>query len=358
MIAPKLAQQPPFAVSESVNTSAANVLTLEQGFLAALPGDITNTYAIGANYKTPYAQTWNLTVQHELPHGMFLETGYVGTKGTHLDVLTLPNEGPTASLSSSEHNQLGNAVGFTYDSSVGNSILNAFHARFSQRFRRGVSFTANYAFSKSIDDSSTFGGVGNTTAQNWLDLAAERGLSSFDRRQVFDANWIFTSPVGAVGSRIAPTSLTGRLLKDWQLTGSVTAETGTPLTARALGNTAQLAQTNGVGSERADATGLPVETGTGFFNLAAFVAPPAGQFGNAGRNTIPGPGLVALNLTFGRAFALDESRRRLELRFEANNVLNQVSFTNLNTVVNATNYGLPSAASAMRSVDIALRFRF
>jgi hypothetical protein len=240
---------------------------------------------------------------------------------------------------------------------VGNSIYNALQVRVQQRFRRGMSWQLFYVYSKSIDDSSTFGGVGNTVAQNWLDLAAERGLSSFDRRQVLTASWVYTSPIGTQSSRFPADSLTARLLKDWQLSGSLTAETGTPLTARALGNTAALAQTNGIGSERANATGADVTSG-GFFNLNAFTTPLPGTFGDAGRNTIPGPDLFALNLSFGRSFNLDESRRRLEVRFEANNVLNNVSYTNINTVVNSLDYGAPTATAGMRSVSLVVRFRF
>jgi len=218
---------------------------------------------------------------------------------------------------------------------------------------------AFYTYSKSIDDSSTFGGAGNTVAQNWLDISAERGLSSFDRRHSLTLNWILTSPVAATGSRYAPNGFTGRLLKDWQLTGAITAQTGTPLTARVLGNTAQLAQTSGVGSGRADSTGLPITSETGFFNLAAFAAPAPGEFGDAGRNTIPGPGLFSLNMGFGRSFQLGtETQRRLEIRLESNNVLNHVSYTNINTVVNGINYGIPTATAAMRSVNAVLRMRF
>jgi hypothetical protein len=352
----KLAQQPPFAVSNSISTSTADVLTIADGFLATAPGEITNTYAVDRNYRTPYAQTWNVTIQHELPSGFFLEAAYIGTKGTGLDVLTLPNQGPNVNLQS--RTQLGNAVGFTFDDSAGNSIYNALQARLQRRFRHGISMSAIYTFSKSIDDSSTFGGAGNTVAQNWLDLAAERGLSSFDRRHVLTTNWVWTSPAGADSAQ-THLSPTGRLLANWQISGGLTAETGTPLTARVLGNTAQLAQTGGVGSGRAEATGAPVSSAAGFFNLAAFTLPLPGEFGNAGRNTIPGPGLFSLNLALARSFQLGESsRRRLELRMEANNALNNVNYTNISTVVNATNYGLPVSAASMRSMTAVLRFRF
>jgi hypothetical protein len=351
-----LANQPPFATSNSVNTSVAEVLTLAQGFLVATPRDITNTFAVARDYRTPYAGTWNASLQRDLGGGFFIEVGYLGTKGTGLDVRIVPNQQPPGSVIT--RNQLGNALAFTYDESVGDSIFHSGHLRLVRRFNRGLSINAFYQYAKSIDDSSTFGGAGNTTAQNWLDISAERGLSSFDRRHTFIGSFVYQSPVGAAGSRIAANSKLGRILSNWQLSGSITAETGTPLTARALGNVSELAQTGGTGSERAEATGQPIYSSTGFFNLNAFTVPAPGTYGNAGRNTIPGPGLFNLNLAFARSFALGERRRSIEFRIESNNVLNHVSYTNIYSVVNAVNYGLPSAAGAMRRVDAVVRLRF
>ncbi|MGO4882228.1 MAG: TonB-dependent receptor domain-containing protein [Bryobacteraceae bacterium] len=348
---------PPFAVSKSVNTSPEAPLTLATGLVSVSPLAITNTFAVDRYYHTPYAQTWNVTIQHDLGRGFFMEVGYLGAKGTDLDVRILPNEGPPGA-SFGSGTQLGNATGFTYDYPVGNSIYNALQTHLMRRFRGGISMNARYTFSRSIDDASSFGGVGNTVAQNWLDLAAERGLSSFNRTNVFTMSWVYTSPFGNPNSRYASSGWGGRLLRNWSLSGGVTAETGTPLTARVLGNDVQLAQTGGIGSERADATGLPVTNGSGFFNPAAFIVPPAGQFGNAGRNTIPGPNLVSVNLAFGRSFQFGDTRRRLEFRAEANNVLNQVNYSNVQTVVNSVNYGLPISAGAMRTLDIVMRFRF
>ncbi len=351
----RLASQPPFATASSVNTSPQNILTLAEGFVSVSPDQITNTYAVNLNYRTPYAQTWSFSIQHDLPKGIFVEAEYLGTKGTHLDVNVVPNQGPPGTVIPPG----GPATGYNYDSSDGNASFNALNLRAVQRFRRGISLNAFYRYSKSIDDSSTFGGVGNTVAQNWQDISAERGLSSFDRRQVFNLGWVLTSPIATGTSRVVATSWQGRLLKDWTLSGSLTAETGTPLTARILGNGAQLGQTGGVGSGRANATGESLDSSTGFFNLLAFTVPTPGEFGNAGRNTIEGPGLVTVNFAFARAFQIGgESRRRLEFRFEANNALNQVNYVGYNTVVNAINYGLASAAGSMRSLSFVVRYRF
>jgi trimeric autotransporter adhesin len=353
-----LANQPPFATSNSVNTSTANVLTLDKGFLTTTPRQVTNTFAVAPNYRTPYAGTWSASIQRDLGRGFFTEILYMGTKGTGLDVRTVPNQPPPGSSENfTEHNQLGNATGFTYDQSVGNSIFNALQARVMRRFNHGISLNLLYQFAKSIDDSSTLGGGVTTVAQNWLNIAAERGLSSFDVRHEFSGNFVWTSPVAAPGSRIAADRWVGRLLKDWQLSGLITAQTGNPLTARVLGNGTQLAQTNGAGSARAEATGLPIDSSTGFFNLNAFIVPLPGTYGNAGRNTIPGPGLFSLNLAFARSFNLAE-RKRFEFRVESNNVLNHVNYTSFYTTVNSVTYGLPSAAGSMRTLSAVVRFRF
>jgi hypothetical protein len=86
--------------------------------------------------------------------------------------------------------------------------------------------------------------------------------------------------------------------------------------------------------------------------------PPPGRFGNAARNTIPGPGSFSLNLALGRSIHLDENRHSLELRMETTNTLNTVNISRIGTTVNASNYDLALAAGSMRTVQASLRFRF
>ena len=354
--ASQLANQPPFAVASNVNATGTSLNIASALLQTTEANSQVNTFAVARNYRTPYAGTWELSLQRDLGGGFFTEIVYLGTKGTGLDVRTLPNETPT--LTTAQKTILGAAEGYTLDQSVGNSSFNGLQTRLNRRFNRGLSFQAFYEWSKSIDDSSSFGGAGNTVAQNWLDISAERGLSSFDIRHQGTLGFVWASPVAGPGSHMSGDTLTGRLLKDWQLSGNLTAHTGTPLTARVLGNNSQLAQTGGIGSERANSTGLPVTGGIGnFFNIDAFGVPAAGTYGNAGRNTIPGPSLFSLNIAFARSFNLSE-RRRIEFRVETNNVLNNVNYTNLYTVVNATNYGLPSAAGGMRTMQAVVRLRF
>jgi hypothetical protein len=353
----RLAAQPPFANTATINTSAARVLTIQNGFATAPSQTITNTYAVDRGYRVGYAQTWNASIAQPLGRSWVTEIGYLATKGTRLDIQRLPNRAaPGSPLTAEQRRQIGNAVGFTFDSSEGNSISHAGQARLTRRFSRGVSSNLTYTYGKSIDNASTFGGGGATVAQNDKDLAAERGRSSFDQRHALSLNYVLNSPVSENARVIQLKGLPLLLMKEWSLSGGVTASSGTPLTARVLGNQADTGGTGSVGSGRADATGLAIDAATGFFNLAAFAVPAAG-FGNAGRNTIDGPNRFSMNLSLARSFRIDE-RRRLEFRADSNNFLNHVSYTGLGTVVNALNYGLPTSAAVMRTVTMTMRLRF
>jgi len=110
---------------------------------------------------------------------------------------------------------------------------------------------------------------------------------------------------------------------------------------------------------RAEATGLPVYGGTSpYFNTAAFTLPPTGEFGDAGRDTITGPALVSLNGALNRAFRFGETRRQLQVRLSANNMLNHVQITSFGTTVNSSTYGLATAASGTRTVSLLMRLNF
>jgi hypothetical protein len=174
---------------------------------------------------------------------------------------------------------------------------------------------------------------------------------------VLTTSWVFTSPFGHDSKWLPGHDRINKFLQDWTLSGGLTAETGLPLNPLVAGNLSNVAGTGVLGTLRPDATGLPANSGNGYFNTLAFALPASGQFGNAGRNTIEGPGLFSVNASFGRPFTFGE-RKVFEFRFDGANVLNNVNITSVGTTLNASNYGLPLAASAMRSIALTLRFRF
>jgi hypothetical protein len=352
-----LTAQPPFAQTSTFTSATDNVLTLSDPFTGPANVSITNSYAVDKYLRTPYATTWNFSFETELPGSLVSSATYLGTKGTHLLDGIWPNVVTSGGSGSA---LIKNAAGFTYYEGVGNSIFNALQLRLNRRLRKGLQYTAYYQWAKAIDDATTIGGAGNTLIQNPNDIEADRGLSSFDHRQTFTFNTLATSPWGPRGMYMKRgDTFLAKLLSDYSATASLTLQTGAPLTATVLGTSADISGTGAVGSTRADATGLPINAGSGPFNLLAFSVPPPGQYGNAGRGTIPGPGIISLNATFGRTVYFGESARRtLDFRLSANNVLNHVNITSWGTVVNSASYGLPVAAGAMRTLSLVIRMRF
>ncbi len=216
-----------------------------------------------------------------------------------------------------------------------------------------MSAVALYTLSKSIDDA--FGGG---LVQNPLDLSAERALSTFDKRHNLSLQYLLSSPVGIHGL-FRNGGWKTKALTGWMLSSNFNVASGSPLTATVSGNLSNTGGTAAFGSGRAEATGLPIYgPGNPYFNLAAFTLPPAGQYGNAGRDTIPGPMLISLNGALNRVWRFGDTRRQLQVRISANNALNHVQITSFGTVVNSSTYGLPTAASATRNVTLTMRFNF
>ncbi len=346
-----MAQQPPFSQTLQVATSAANVLTLQNGFTASPIQGLTNTYAVDPRYQIGYAQTWNFSVQQSLPASLVAVATYLGTKGTRLDQQFLPNSTPPGAPAASAA-----PSGYIYEQSNGNSVYNSATFQLMRRFRSGLGAGASYTYAKSMDDAGTGGRA--VVAQDYLNLAAERALSSFDQRHNFSLNWQYSSGMAIRGGALM-NGWKGKLLRDWTVMNSLMIRSGTPLTATAGGTRSITGGTGVSGSVRADATGLPIEaTSTSpYFNTAAFAQPVSGYWGTAGRNTIPGPTTFSLNAALGRSFPVGE-RRNIELRMEANNVLNRVTITGFGTTVGSSTFGVASAAAAMRTMTASLRFRF
>ncbi|MGH7867792.1 MAG: hypothetical protein ACREP9_09240, partial [Candidatus Dormibacteraceae bacterium] len=154
------------------------------------------------------------------------------------------------------------------------------------------------------------------------------------------------------------------ILGNWRVNTNATLESGTPYTATILGNLSN--NINGAapfGSLRADATGLPVTranpTTLQYFNTSAFSLPAVGEYGNAGRDTIPGPPQYIFNMSLDKMVIFSrEKGLQGDFRISAENVLNTPVFDGLATVVNSSNFGRVTNVGQMRTVNLSLRLRF
>jgi len=349
----QLAFQPPFSFTQTNIESPTAPLTLQNGFLPAQNGLVTNNYAVNPNYRLGYVQIWNADVQEEITPTMILNFDYTGTKGTRLDVVEAPNRTATGLLNA-------NVQPFSWETSAADSTANAASVRARKRLQHGISIGGTYTFSKSIDNASSIGGGATVVAQDPNNLSAERGLSSFDQRHRFTADYLWELPFGHDKRWLTDSSVWRDIFGDWQWSGDWTIASGLPFTPRVLNNFADISRgTNG--TLRANVTGQPIAlsnpTVAEWFNTAAFAAPPGGQFGDARRNSIEGPGTVMFNMALTKVFPMKEARV-MELRAQATNVFNAPQFTSISTVVDSRTYGQVVGTGSMRTVQLSARFRF
>jgi hypothetical protein len=360
----QLVNQPPHAQAQTRLTSTGLVLTLQNGFPPVPPTAVPNTVGVDPDYDVGYAQLWNLTVETQVVRDVTVDLTYTGTKGTHLDLLRSPNRAvPTDPLSTELSRRIPYAPGFTWDTYGAASIYHAMQLSVRKRMTRGLMIMGTYTYGKSLDYASSIGGGAQVVVQDDTNFAAEKGLSAFDIRHQFRSFFNYELPFGE-RRRWAQRGWQAAVFGSLSMNGNITIATGTPFTARVLGSASNNSGTGNSFSERADQVGNPSlprhqRTPQLWFNTAAFVLPPAGRFGNAARNTIPGPGTVQMNFSMGKGIRFGrDGRTRMDLRWEVNNLFNHPNFTGLSTVVNSSTYGRVQGARPMRSMDLQIRMNF
>jgi hypothetical protein len=368
LMATQLGFQPPFAVAQTNPASTPTSLTLQNGFpasLAASPSHVTNTYAVDPDYRLAYVQSWNLNIQQEIKGGVVMNLGYTGAKGTHLDIVRAPDQLPTGGprflpCTPATPAATDCVQPFFFESSQGSSILHQGTLRLRKRMRHGLSLGGTYTYSKSIDNASSIGGGATVVAQNDLDIAAERSLSSFDQRHRLVADYLYELPFGKDKKWLTGSGPAQKIFSGFSLSGNVTLAAGFPFSPRFFGRSTDLSRGT-TGAARPDAVpgqsiGLDHPAIQGWFNTAAFAA-PAGVFGTAGRNIIIGPGTVSMDMSVSKNVQLKEMQG-IELRLSASNVFNTVHFTSIDAVFGSPTFGQVVGTGSMRKAQLSARYRF
>lgn len=352
-IARQLVAQPPFATTNNAIGTALNPLDLSDPFAGAAPGDTTNTYGVDPEYALGLVQTWNADFSRDIRQVWNLGAGYTETRGSSLDIVRAPNRGPLGL-------RIPGVQPFLWQSSEGSSVLHAATFRASRRPVKGFGGGATYTLARSRDNASSIGGGGTNVAQDDQNLAAEWGLSSFDRRHQLSAHLNVELPFGPNRRWLEQPGMWQALLRDWRFTTTYVWQSGTPLTPRVTGAVSDVARgTNGTlrANYAGESVSLADPTIDRFFNTSAFTVPLAGTFGTASRNMIIGPASRQLNAQFSRDLRMGATRV-MTLQLNATNLLDAVNYGAVDTVVNSPTFGQVLSVRAMRSTQVNLRFRF
>jgi hypothetical protein len=321
------------------------------GFASAI-GD---AFGVDQHLRTPYMQNFNLNLQQELSRKVVLQVGYVGSNGHKLLRFRDINQPPQADITAADlgcncindgsvPRRYETLTGFSpfyyinYQETSANSAYNALQTSLRVTDWHGFTSTLNYVWSHSLDDASDGEEYVPNAAQpndSQARIGQNRGNSNFDIRNRLTWNFVYQFP-NRKGSW-------QRITDGWGLNGIVTVQSGQPFSV----NYNFLDDYDGSGEfyGRPDVVG-PIHYNRSdprnFLDLTSFAAPctfPAGggdgfadtcipgtrHFGNEGRNSLLGPNFRQVDFSIFKDTAITE-RVKLELRFEAYNILNHPNF--------------------------------
>jgi hypothetical protein len=159
------------------------------------------------------------------------------------------------------------------------------------------------------------------------------------------------------------------VLGNWTISGVNTMLSGEPATLTYSAAAAfQVSGINqdfrGANNYRPNVTGDPYgdrNSVTTYLNGANVVVPtdPSQPFGNAERNSVRGPWYWQMDLVASKDFVLPVgSQTRLQVRFEAFNVLNRTNFRAPNSNRNSANFGTITNAYDARQLQLGVKLTF
>jgi hypothetical protein len=380
-------QQVSFGASPSHPNTSVNWANFEP---------LTGIPAFAKDNVTPYAENYNLAIEHSLGEHTSLTASYVGTQSHHLLVIQEVNPGnPALCLALSQPSEVAtgsatcgpfgesssytSASGTVYQGTrsafgpafgsvnlqrtIANAHDNALEVS-ARHVSRSLYLQVGYTWSKSIDQSSSLaeavypavvpGGAG-----------ASRGLSAFDLTHNFVASYRYTLPVAEALRLHEHERLTG----GWQVSGLTRFSTGLPVTLINNNDTSLLGtQPNGINNNGVDEPAytpgnldlLRHPRGTdSAFNTGLFALPALGTLGNARRRFFYGPGADNTDLAVTKETPF--ARGSVEIRAEAFNVFNHSQFFSpaaVNGNISSTAFGQFQTASPPRLMQVAARISF
>jgi hypothetical protein len=332
------------------------------GGAASLPFGMT---AIDPVFKHPVAYMYSAGVQREVPWGFVVDAAYVRRLGRNLQREVNINQlAPNTTWANPgvdpAYLRPFKGYGVIRESvNNGRSTYNALLISADRRYRNGFKFGAAYTLSHSQDNASTKRDV----LFNSYDDSGFWGNSSFDRRHVFNFYYIYDLPF----FKSDPTSLEGRTLAGWQISGATFMRTGTPLWVTRGDDVAGVGDSfqqpwNLVGDPNANANGR-LSNGSAadqnlWFNPTAYAKPANGTFGNTPRNNMYGPGQYQWDIALFKNVTIKGSHA-VQFRAEMFDFLNHANLNNPSTDPTSSTFGrVTSKDNSRRDVQLSLRYSF
>jgi hypothetical protein len=415
--------------SESLEGSAPLVLAATQSNIVgygnvgagagAVPLFPLTVVEIPGKAQWPYVQQWNLSVQKEVPAHFVLSAAYVGSKGTHLTLLSNGNQlhpvlssdnpyaagepiitdqnfvvgGPAINTvcpgigvpnpkvngvpvtGAAENNLLVAACGASADllrtnfpgysnitnlSNAANSVYHSLQVS-ANRSVGALTFSLAYTYSHSIDDESD---RSDSAFVNSYNFAGNRASSTFDQRHSLSVSYVYAEPFFKSSGRFVHALLGG-----WQASGITVFQTGTPISVTngtTFGDNAGVGNGTGTGS-RPDLVSNPKTGFSGnqdptvpaplYYNPAAFAIPTGLTFGNIGRDTLNNPSRLNFDFGLSKEFKFSE-KTGMDFRWENFNFFNHTQFNGISSDLGASDFLHANSTHLGRKMQFGLRLFF
>jgi hypothetical protein len=355
-VARRLPNNPPFITSATFAGDQNNpAFLLKDGFPAnalSFASGSTDVNNWPINNKLPYVLQWNINVERQLPGEFVFQVGYTGSGAKKMAGVVAVNQPfPGTGNVNARRPYFGWGNVQSYNQYIA-STYNGMIAKLERRFSKGMTLLASYTFGHSIDGGGNNNDASDPGPQDARNTAAQKGNSNFDIRHRFVMSGLYQLPFGKSRGRLH------YLVRDWQLSGIFSAQTGQPFTVTSStdpSGTNTTARPNRLrdGSLPSDQRDI-----NHWFDLTAFTTPTCACFGNSGRNILRGPGFMDLDFGVSRNFAIGE-RIRIEFRAESFNLMNHPNFGIPGMAIgNQTAGVISTVVNPERQNQLAMKLRF
>ena len=390
----RLDQTAPFNTTLSYsNTTVSNLTELST---SQASGGLVSPSNVQRNLATPTVLSWTAKVEQEIAPRTTFTLGYVGSHGYN-QILSEDQNTPASVVCPSAECPSSLAAGTVYypttklaNPNLANSTswvsggVSSYHALevdVRRQYANGLQLRGVYTWSKNLDDGSAWNTSVSSNTPAYVSFPGnpkvDYGLAATNLAHAAAINGTWELPVGT-GHRVLAnaTPLEEKFAAGWSISGIATIQSGFPFSPQLGYNpTGNGDSRNPVRPQiNPDFSGkLYPKTATEWFNPNAFVTPYPGTFGNAGRDSLQGPGLNDLDFSLVKNTAVHE-RVRAQFRAEYFNILNHTNFSTPNPVVFSTGPtpAKPAAAAALsptagimtatattsRQLQFALKFLF
>ena len=359
---------PPFTPLIELNTPTPITLADPLAAVAGPPNPFPPALTIigwGDDFKSPYAYHFNAGVQRQLMSRLGAEVSYVGSRGHNLPIFMEVNPGVFVPGQTTRGARVMPAFALVRPTfPAAKSWYDSLQASLRMLQTRGLNFLASYTLGKTTDHVSglNIGGearpvlpvVQGDEASLDSSLEAEKGPALFDARHRFVLSFGYALPDFETASTIVRAVAGG-----WQVNGIYQAQTGFPLTVT-QGTVLDIRYMTSRPDVTCDPNDGPKTTAQ-YFDTSCFrvlsLAETGQRPGNAGRNSVRGPGFQRTDLSVFKNFDF-AGRHRIQVRVEGFNIWNQPRFGQPNGTIGTAPFGQITSAEDGRIIQLGIKYTF